>query len=157
VFLLALTSCADRVEELQAFCDTLDVDGDGWLARDVEGRCCYELKTYSYYRESYCAPTLVFDCNDDDATIFPDTIDPAYDGIDSDCDGVDGFWPMVNRDRCVAVLYDANENREVRMCCLSGTCEATTDGSDLPEVTESCDDVGEPFDYFVGLCRQIAR
>lgn len=31
------------------------------------------------------------DCNDDDAAIFPGADDPADDGIDQNCDGVDGI------------------------------------------------------------------
>ncbi len=46
----------------------VDNDGDGYEA------------TYS-------------DCNDADATIHPDAPDPAGDGIDQNCDGVDGINP----------------------------------------------------------------
>ena len=30
------------------------------------------------------------DCNDDDETVFPGAEDPAGDGLDTNCDGVDG-------------------------------------------------------------------
>ena len=60
----------------------LDADGDGYAANNAESlRACDPPSGYVEPRG---------DCNDTDPEIYPDADELPDDGIDSDCDGVDG-------------------------------------------------------------------
>ncbi|HMV67325.1 MAG TPA: FG-GAP-like repeat-containing protein, partial [Myxococcota bacterium] len=59
-------------------------------------------------------PELATDCNDLDPTIFFNALDPVGDGIDSDCDGVDGMTrvrPVVTS--CVITPGDADTSDDL--------------------------------------------
>jgi hypothetical protein len=67
-FAMTLMACygvSPRYMHAQGPNDCVDGDGDG-----------------------VCAPT---DCNDADKTVFPNAADSDGDGVDSNCDGVDGW------------------------------------------------------------------
>ena len=57
-----------------------DADGDGYGVSDVTQNACQQPEGFS---------ATSTDCNDDDNSISPGSIDIANDGIDQNCDGVD--------------------------------------------------------------------
>ena len=57
-----------------------DGDGDGYGRSDYPIARCTD--------PGY--PTIGGDCDDGDAGVHPDAADPVGDGIDQNCDGVDG-------------------------------------------------------------------
>lgn len=66
--LFGLRCCACDLEG-----EAIDADGDG-----------------AYSEASTAACIIEFDCDDDDPDIHPHAEDPFGDGIDQNCDGVDG-------------------------------------------------------------------
>jgi hypothetical protein len=70
--------CAARQDPACAVGADLDGDGVGRLNPDF--RC-------------ECAPDEI-DCNDADDGVFPGADDVVGDGVDQDCDGVDGIAPL---------------------------------------------------------------
>ena len=56
--------------------------GDVWLDQDGDGHTIY----------NECGIGTMDDCDDTDPTIYPGADDPCGDGIDQNCDGIDGKW-----------------------------------------------------------------
>ena len=69
-FMLTLMACYGRPHKPCMPAD--DLDGD---------KTCGDSRSYP------------FDCKEGDPTIHPGAVDPVRDGIDQDCDGVDGVRP----------------------------------------------------------------
>jgi len=62
-----------------------DNDMDGW-GNDNGDTVFSADACYNNHQESYNS----LDCNDFDANTYPRAPDPLGDGVDTDCDGVDG-------------------------------------------------------------------
>jgi hypothetical protein len=85
------------VDDFEVRCDAPDADGDGWIAADD----CDDADPLHHADCGVCVDTdadgrgegcdLGSDCDEQDATVHVGADDPAGDGVDADCSGVDGI------------------------------------------------------------------
>ncbi|HCP46583.1 MAG TPA: hypothetical protein DIU15_11095, partial [Deltaproteobacteria bacterium] len=93
-------------------CDTDDVDGDGVTSCGPDG----------------LPGTLDDDCNDGDATIHPLVPDTPHDGLDADCDGLDG--EDADGDGWVAGTTPGTDCDDADATIFPGAPEVLNDGID---------------------------
>ncbi len=70
-------------------CDGLDNNCDGQADEGLTGT---DADGDGYYAEGSCA-AIADDCNDTNAAVYPGAVEIPYDGVDQDCNGVDGYTP----------------------------------------------------------------
>lgn len=126
------TDCVETDSDTDVVIDplTVDDDGDGWTEAGLWGADGY----------------LRFDCDDTNFFINPDVSDQPQDGIDQNCDGVDGL--DFDHDTFASVLTGGDDCDDVDVTTHPGATEVWYEGhaNDCREGWESWSDFDQDED-----------
>lgn len=129
-----------------------DIDGDGctMFNKDADGDS-YGTTTTA----CACGPTGVYtasnddDCNDADASSYPDAPETYYDGIDEDCDGASDY--DADGDGADAEAFGGDDCDDTDATVYAGAAETYYDGMDADCAGDSDYDVdGDGYDAEAG-------